>query len=364
MKHLLALSLILALLISCQSTETNMIQKTVDAPAVYYSLVRADSVLYSYANGYRSVDGQQPIDEQAQFALFSITKTFTAMAVLHLQEKGQLQIDDPASKYLPQYSFLGDITIRHLLSHQSGLNNPMPVAWVHLAEENADFDYQAFSTETLKTEAKAKRKPGRKAAYSNLNYLLLGEIIEAVSSQPYQQFMRKAILGDNKNIGFKWSSEHAVTGYHDSGISGWILGWLLAKKKYTEPKDGKLIPFKRLYLNGPAYGGLMATPAGLNQFLQHLLSPKDSILSRQTMDQMFTEQPLANGKPSGFSLGWHTGNLDGNRYLHHAGGGGGFYLELRVYPEKGIATYVLTNKSGFSDERLLDKLDQEYVDWD
>ena len=78
---------------------------------------------------------------------------------------------------------------------------------------------------------------------------------------------------------------------------------------------------------------------------------------------MFQDQPLNNDQPSGHSLGWFTGNLNGNKFVHHPGGGGGFYLEMRIYPEKGIATYLLTNKSGFSDQRLLDQLDSHYLDF-
>ncbi|TNE55561.1 MAG: class A beta-lactamase-related serine hydrolase [Bacteroidetes bacterium] len=360
MKPLYFLSMALPFLANGQTRDVPIISNLVDAPAVYYAIVSADSVLYKYARGFRSIREQYPIDTQSQFALFSITKTFTAAAILQLQQLGKLQLDDPVSAYLPQYPFLGSITIRQLLAHQSGLNNPMPVRWVHLEEEDPGFDYRAFSTQTLRTHARVRYKPGRKAAYSNLNYLLLGEVIEAVSGQPYQAYILKHVLKGNAGIGFKWSADRAVTGYHSAGFSGLILGFLLDKKKYTEPRQGKLIPFKRTCLNGAAYGGLLASPTGLEQYLRELLRPQNGILSDQSKTDMFTEQPLANGEPSGYALGWHTGQLEGRKYVHHAGGGGGFYLELRIYPELGVASYVLTNKSGFSDKRLLDRLDGWY----
>lgn len=346
---------------NAQNMETSLFNKHVDAPAVYYAMVHQDSVAFTYSHGHQSIQGLNPIDEHSQFALFSITKTFTAIAILQLQEKGELNIDDLAAEYLPHYPFLQNITIRHLLSHQSGLNNPIPLKWIHLVEEDPTFDYQKFSRETLESLAKNKKKPGVRSAYSNLNFLLLGEIIEQVTGETYQHYITNRLLPGNANIGFQWSPENAVTGYHNSGFSGFVLGLLIDKSKFTLPREGKWIPFKKSYLNGSAYGGLMANPTGLTQFLQQLLSLENGLLSETTKENMFTEQPLNNGKPSGFSLGWHTGTLHQNRYAHHAGGGGGFYLELRVYPELRTASFLLTNKSGFSDQRILDKIDSSFL---
>ena len=338
-----------------------ILKKNVNAPAVYYAVLNKDTLLHEYTRGNLNLKESPTIDKNSQFALFSITKVFTAIAILQLQEKGLLHLDDQASVYLPQYPFLQGISIRHLLSHQSGLNNPIPIKWIHLKEEDESFDYQNFSRKTLQTKAKIKSTPGKKSAYSNLNFLVLGEIIEKVTDQDYKEYIQKNILSNNHNIGFKWDEENAVTGYHNAGLSGWTLGLLIDKKKYTEPKQENLIPFKKSYLNGSAYGGLMANARGLNQFLQELLSPSNLILSESSLKQMFTTQPLASGKPSGHSLGWFTSTLNQAKYVHHAGGGGGFYLELRIYPELGIASYLLTNKSGFSDKRILDKLDQEFI---
>ncbi|MEP0365742.1 MAG: serine hydrolase domain-containing protein [Cyclobacteriaceae bacterium] len=331
-----------------------------DAPAVYYGAVSQDSVLCTYKKGNLSITNNQAIDKHSQFALFSITKTFTAISIMQLVENGRISLDDPAIKHLPQYEFLGEITIRQLLTHQSGLNNPIPIRWIHLEEEDGSFDYHRFNSEILKQKAKVKFEPGKKASYSNFNFLILGDIISKVSGLSYQDYIERNVL-NTESIGFQWNQENTVTGYHDSGFQGWILGLLLDKSKFTDTKVENLIPFKKAYLNGSAYGGLLASPNGLNIFLQELLSSESKILSKEMRNAMFMEQPLSNEKPSGHSLGWFTGSLSGEKYVHHAGGGGGYYLELRIYPEQGIASYVLTNKSGFSDQRVLDKLDAQHL---
>ncbi len=335
------------------------LDRLIKAPGAYYSMLTADSVEHQFAKGTLSVSSDRSIGETAQFPLFSITKTFTAIGILRLQEAGMLNIDDQLASYLPGYSRFGELTIRQLLSHQSGLNNPIPLSWIHLAAEETEYDYSAFPKTILESKAKVRARPGRKAVYSNLNFLLLGEIIQAVSGMPYRQYMEERLLQDYPEISFHWNDNEAVTGYHDAGFAGWVLGLLMDKAKFTESKVDGLIPIKKLYLNGSAYGGLLATPRALNRFLQDLLNEK--ILSARSLEMMFQEQLLASDRLSGHSLGWFTGQCNTQYYCHHAGGGGGHYLELRVYPHLRIASYVLTNKSGFSDQRLLDKIDAQLL---
>ena len=342
---------------SCK-TPPNAIEE-LDAPAFYYGVVSPEGLLYHSKKGNLSVTSDRPIDDHSQFALYSITKTFTAIAIMQLVENEDLKLDDLAIEYLPQYEFLEEITIRHLLTHQSGINNPLPTKWIHLAEEDEGFDFQDFNDEILTQKAKIKFEVGSKSSYSNINFIVLGEIISTVTGLSYHEYINTYVL-NNPEIGFSWKKQNVVTGYHPSGIQGFILGFLLDKNKYTEEKTDGLIPFKKLNLNGSAHGGLLASANGLNVFLQELLKQNNAILSEDMKQQMFKEQRTNDLEPSGHSLGWFTGSLNGEKYAHHPGGGGGFYVELRVYPNKGIATYLLTNKSGFSDKGALDQLDASY----
>ncbi len=343
--------------VNSQSQNIEVFEKHIDAPSYYYSIISKDSIIYEQTKGEKRIGSNNLITKSSQFALYSITKIFTSLAILKLIDQGYLELDDKASDYLTSYPFLSNITIRQLLSHQSGLNNPIPISWIHLVEEDSLFDYKKFSHETLKSKAKKKTDAGKKASYSNLNYLILGEIIENVSGLTFQNYITQNILLNNKDIKFHWEEEKAVTGYNKKGFSSWVLGLLLDKHKYTEPENEGWIPFKQSYINGSAYGGLIANSNGLNKFLMDFLSPNNKIISDSTLKNIYTTQALSNGKPTNHSIGWFTGELNGNKYIHHAGGGGGFYTELRIYPDLGIASYLLTNKSGFSDSRILDKVD-------
>lgn len=332
------------------------------SPSVYYSMLNAEGVLHTYSSGYSDVIRKTKPDAQTQYALFSATKPFTAIAILQLQEQGFLHLEDKASKYLPEYDVLQHVTIRQLLAHQSGLNNPLPLRWIHLVVEDANFDYQRFSSVTLQRFAKRKYAPGTKSVYSNLNYLALGEIIERVSGEPYQTYLSDHILSGNPGISFKWNTDNIATGYHQKNLfSALLLGLLLDKKKYTAKADHPYLAFQPSYVNGAAYGGLIASAAGLQHFLQQLLNPTTALLQTQSRQLLFAEQMLANGAPSGKALGWFTGGLNGQRYVAHAGGGGGFYSEIRVYPDLELASFLLTNLSGFSDQRLLDRFDEQVL---
>lgn len=118
--------------------------------------------------------------------------------------------------------------------------------------------------------------------------------------------------------------------------------------------------FRPIYVNGAAYGGLIGTPGAFISFAQDFLRPEGRLLSRAQRDEMFSENRLNNGKASGMCLGWFCSHLNGHRFVAHAGGGGGFYCELRVYPETGMGSILMTNRSGFSDERLLNGFTRIY----
>lgn len=334
--------------------------KHVKSPAYSYGVVSKDRVLYSELKGEINISCKKAINKQSQFALFSITKIFTAIATLQLAESKKINLQDCVYSYLPHYSFLGDIRVKDLLSHQSGINNPMPMKWIHLAEEDDDFDFEHFNKKTLDQKTKIKFKARTKAAYSNLNYILLGELITKITKLPYRKYIEEHVL-NSKEISFQWKKYNTVTGYHKAGIHGLILSLLVDKDKYTNPKSSGMIPFKNININGSAHGGLLASSEGMNDFLQEFLQPDSTILSKNWKAKMFASQPLTNGKSSGHSLGWFTGSLKGHSYVHHPGGGGGFYAELRIYPGLNLASYLLTNSSGFTDKKMLDSLDSRFI---
>jgi hypothetical protein len=112
-----------------------------------------------------------------------------------------------------------------------------------------------------------------------------------------------------------------------------------------------------MYVNGTSYGGLIGTPSAFVKYLRELLRQGSILLPDDKKRIMFTENHTDAGKPTGMCLSWFTSLLNGVRYYTHAGGGGGYYCEIRLYPSKDIGSVIMFNRTGMSDERFLDRVD-------
>jgi D-alanyl-D-alanine carboxypeptidase len=196
--------------------------------------------------------------------------------------------------------------------------------------------------------------------------VLLGQIIENVSGMGYEQYVRHHILLplglSERGLGFTIDPAAHARGYHRrTSASYCALGFLMDKGKYIEPGSGPWRSFRPYYLNGAAYGGLIGTADGFTRYVQALLDPRNDLASEESKRLLFTENVLSNGKPSGMSLSWFRGELDGDTYFAHAGGGGGYYAEVRIYPGLNRGSVILFNRSGMSDERILDRTDRHLI---
>ena len=107
-----------------------------------------------------------PVRESTTYNLFSITKTFTALAVLQLAQEGKLDLQSPAASYLPDFPYGDDITVLQLLSHTAGIPNPMPLRWTHLASEHTTFDSDRFFRGIFSRNSALKSLPGSDTATS------------------------------------------------------------------------------------------------------------------------------------------------------------------------------------------------------
>lgn len=331
-------------------------------PGLYYAFFDAAEIRHEIAIGHADVKNAVPVSAATAFYGYSVTKIFTATAVMQLVEQGKISLDAPVVEYLSDFAFGRDIRVRHLLSHSSGLPNPLPMSWIHRAEDEPGFDEAAFIREVFQKTKGARSKPNENFAYSNLNYLALGELIGKVSGMTFRQYIDRHLLqalSIQEQIDFVRQPQWQVaTGYHRTfSFGNLLLGFLLDKKRYMGESFDGWTNFLPMYVNGSAYGGLVGTPGGFITFAQDLLQRDSQLLTMESRREMWEDNRLHNGRLSGMSKGWFRGNLSGNPYVCHAGGGGGFYCELRLYPESGLGSAVFMNRSGFSDERFLDRAD-------
>jgi len=331
-------------------------------PGFQYLHFNADAILFRCEGGMARVAAQVPVDRQTTFNAFSVTKTVTAVAALQLVESGELELDQRAAKYLPRFPYPGEITVRHLLTHTAGIPNPMPLRWTHDEGEHPHFDRDAFFAREFAAHPRLQSAPNTRMCYSNLGYHLLGQIIETVAGMPYEQQVTERILAPigvtPGELGFARDPARHAAGYHNRrSLTYPLLGFLLDRRRSMAGREGQWQAFRPYVMNGPAYGGLIGTAEGFARYLQALLDPWHPLLNAASTALLFAEHALSDGTPAGMALSWFTGRLGGHDYRDHAGGGGGYYAELRVYPELQRGSVLLSNRTGLKNERLLDQVD-------
>lgn len=335
-------------------------------PGLQYVHVSRDSVLFRFVAGHADLGQGRPVTAATTFNGFSTTKTMTAVAVLQLAEQGRVALDAPAATYLEGFPYPADITVRHLLTHTSGIPNPIPLKWVHVVEEHDTFDRNAFFRGAYARHGELQSEPNARVRYSNLGYELLGEIIEAVTGMTYEAYVTQHVLErigiSPTELGFTFDPSRHAVGYHRrASLSYPVLGFLIDGKTVLGEKVQGWRAFRPYYMNGAAYGGLIGTADGFARYLQALLDTSGALLTPESRRLLFTEHVLADGKPAGMAASWFLGALEGEPYVDHAGGGGGYYAELRIYPGLGRGSVLLMNRTGMRNGRLLDEVDRALI---
>jgi D-alanyl-D-alanine carboxypeptidase len=336
------------------------------SPGIQYLVVAADRTLFEYAGGWADIAGRRPLTARTTMMAYSMSKTITAAAVLQLAGAGKVDLDAPIDRYLDSQPYGPHVTVRQLLSHTSGIPNPLPLTWVHPIAQHATFDERAALAEVLQGHPKLSSIPGNTFRYSNIGYWLLGPIIERASGESFPAYVGSHLLEPlgiaPEELGYVVAApERAAKGYLEKySMMNLIKGFLL-DRALVGGYEERWLHINDHYVNGPAFGGLVGTASGFGKFLQDQLRPR-SVLLGQTARALFnTPARTSNGADVAMSLGWHIGRLNGTRYLFKEGGGGGFHCLMRVYPASGIATVVMTNATGFDVRGLLDEIDPRFL---
>jgi D-alanyl-D-alanine carboxypeptidase len=335
-------------------------------PGIQYVVVSARERLFEYDSGYADAKNAVPMSPATTMMAYSMTKTFTAVAVLQLVEQGKVSLDEAVRHYLPTFPYGSNVTVRHLLSQTSGLPNPIPLRWVHTASADASFNESAALESVMSKNAKLSFPPGTKYAYSNISYWLLGQIIERANGEPYKRYMERHIFAPlgltpgDASFSIVGPSNHAK-GYLARWSALNLLKGLLIDRELAGETVGKWVNIRDHYLNGAAFGGLITTARAVSLFLQDQLKERSVLLGPQFREQFFTQQRTTTNAPVSMTLGWHIGDLHGTRFFYKEGGGGGYHCEMRIYPERAIGSVIMVNETSSSCIRTQDLADWEFL---
>lgn len=240
-----------------------------ETPGVQYLFAGVDEVLFEHHAGLADVAQRQPVDAHTTFNAYSVTKTLTAAAILQLAEQGRVELDRPIAHYLDRSPYPPGPTVRQTLLHRGGFPNPNPMRWTHLDEEHARFDPTALVRDVTARHLRLKAAPGQSTAYSNIGYLLLGQVVEKVSGLPYTDHVERHLiaplaLAEGAVLGFDIADPQAHARGHLArwSVLNGVLGLLLDRGRLVEGTCGDWVRFRNHHVNGAAYRGADRQRAG------------------------------------------------------------------------------------------------------
>jgi len=336
------------------------------APGIQYLVVTSTGVLFEHCSGSADIRRGVPVDSTTTMMAYSMSKTITAAAALQLVEAGRVALDNPVEKYVGSLPYGSSVTVRHVISHTSGIPNPIPLRWVHPAELHRSFDENAALSAVLRDYPRLSFTPGSKYAYSNIGYWLLGKVVERASGETFSSYVAEQILRplviDPRELGYVVADpSHHATGYLEKYSLMNLAKGFLIDRELVGDYSGSWLTIRSHYLNGPAFGGLVGTARAFGKFLQDQLLERSVLFNDTTRQLFYTQQQTTRGVPVPMTLGWHIGESDGARLFYKEGGGGGFHCMMRLYPGDGIGTVVMTNATEFDVRKLLDKADAWFL---
>ena len=297
------------------------------APGAAVAVALNGRIVWSEGFGLADAARGAPVTPGTRFGVGSISKTFTLAAALTLADAGQLDLDAPVERYLPDFPHPGrGVTLRRIGAHQSGMGDDFATRHFYSTTHfPLDSAYRMIAAEPM------AYSPGSRAEYATGVFTIVGRVLERAGGGPYLEVMRRTV-------------------FEPAGMTA------------TAPNDPRRPPADRatFYVRregggfdlAPAFdpsfklpgAGFLSTAADVARFGAALLGP--GLLSERSRREIFTPVPLADGSPSRYALGFQALEEEGRRLLLQPGGGPGIASWLAVYPDHGVVVAILANATG------------------
>jgi len=320
-------------------------------PGFAYGVVAGGRLVYSGAFGHSNLARQIPASDRSQFRIASMSKSFTALAILQLRDAGKLELDEPAETYLPELADLDylasdapRITVRHLLIHAGGFPEDNPWGDRQLADTDADL----FNL--IEAGVSVSNVPGVEFEYSNLGFALLGQIVQRVSGMPFTEYMAKNVF---EPLGMSSTTFE----YDDADPERLALGYRW--------RDGEWLDEPLLHHGSfGAMGGLITSIEDFSRYAALHLSAwppqsgdDDGILKRSSLREMhhpwnysglMADFAYADGRKCpmatayAYGLSWRS-DCEGRVYVRHSGGLPGFGSDWNMLPDYDLAVVSFDN---------------------
>jgi CubicO group peptidase (beta-lactamase class C family) len=303
-------------------------QYPADEPGATAIVAVGGEIVYHKAFGMANLELDIKMQPDHVLEIGSITKQFTAVSVLMLVEKGKIKLDDPITKFLPDYPTHGHtITIHQLLNHTSGIRSYTDMeSWTKLWRDDMTPEemIDLFKNEPMDFA------PGEKFEYNNSAYFLLGYIIEKASGKTYEKFIENKIF---EPLGMNASRYGSMSEVIKKRASGY------------QERGGNFVNAEYLSLTQPyAAGSIMSTVEDL--FIWNRALRDNKLLKKETLNLAYTSGTLNNGEKTNYGYGWFLNEINGSSTIEHSGGIFGYITNAIYLPQEDVFVAMYTNSNG------------------
>ncbi len=311
------------------------------APGCAVLVAKGSEIIYEQSFGTANIELEVPMQKDMVFRIGSLTKQYTAVAILREVEKGKISLGDGVQKFLKiKAEKWNKITIESLLTHTSGIIGYDALDF-HIPDAiRIDFPPKQFIDSLA--QLPLNFSPGSKFEYSNSNYLLLGCILENIAGISYQQYLRENIFSPAGLMHTYYDSSSAIIPKRVSGYS----------KEASTLKNAEFISTQQAF----SAGALLANAEDLFKWHQALMSFK--LVSKKMLDRAFTPFKLANGQMSDYGYGWFIREVNGIKSIGHRGAIDGFRSTESYYPNEDIFIAALFNSNSDSAFHVVENIEK------
>jgi CubicO group peptidase (beta-lactamase class C family) len=314
-------------------------------PGAAIAVLRDGQFIHRKAYGLANIEWGVPLNPDAVFRIASLTKQFTAVAVMMLAERGLLCVDAPIETYLPEWPARGrSVTVRRLLNHTSGV-------WSHdslLIDRTKRPNPPIEEVIALIYEQPFAFEPGERYSYNNSGYLLLGAIVAAVSGKAYADFLRDEIFSPLGMTRTGMLRHEAIT---PQRAHGYVHG----RKRFH---NARLDAMSWSHAAG-ALGSTLDDLARWDRAIR-----ENRLISAETRETMLASTPLNDGSTFPYGFGWGTADYEGRRVYHHTGGISGYASHMAHLRDEDLTTIVLSNLYLFTMDKVTRGLLRAALDLD
>jgi CubicO group peptidase (beta-lactamase class C family) len=339
------------------------------AGSVSIAVAHGDEIVYTYVYGEANPVEGIPADTRTIYRFGSMTKPFTASALMQLVEQGLVDLNAWPGEYIPEFPKGWNVTVRQLLNHSACMPDRQRLTDGLIAKPEESFaPLEGIFTNYVKDYPDLACEPGVASQYGNPHFLALARIIEEVSGETYETYVVDHILTplgmESTSFQLVEANERYAKGQFPASRTDQLVAQISEYRGFDQEdlilQKGESFSTLDDFRVLPPWGGLFGTPSNVTHFLQMQMNDGRygdlQILQPETVAAMQEMQYSTDGSPLGFGLSWIIGEDDFGEFYDHSGGGHTIETIMRSYPDLDLGVVVMGSVNGYQSDRIAEGL--------